>query len=349
MYYKLFLVSFLVLFQMLWAHPNGTSFLQVDQEASLLSVYLSVNKNDVLEAIGLQKKQEDTLQQVGAYASQRLQLSLNDNLSYIDWDSIFLDTGKIYSLYGTLPFADSIVLVVNPSFFVELDIVSICHMIIKRNDTLLYEDYYTDQEEARFELFHPSHFYLKSKKEKRASWLSFVWIGFKHILPFGLDHILFVIGLFLFSRRWRVLSMQTLTFTVAHSIALALVLLNFLSLSSNIVEPLIALSIVFIVFENLCLKTQMKYRLIVVFLFGLLHGMGFAFVLENLRVDSSLFLMSLISFNVGLELGQIVIVLSMLLLTYSIYKKSYYHKVILVPLNLIIGSMGLYWLIDRLV
>jgi len=174
-------------------------------------------------------------------------------------------------------------------------------------------------------------------------------LGFTHIIPKGLDHILFVLGIFLLAPRLRPVLTQVSAFTVAHSITLALSIFGVVSLSPSIVEPLIALSIVYIAFENLFTKQVRPWRVALVFLFGLLHGMGFAGVLSELGLPRSEFLPALIAFNVGVEFGQLsVIFVAWILLVRWVAEKSWYRTRVLIPLSIGIALMGAYWLVERL-
>jgi len=123
-------------------------------------------------------------------------------------------------------------------------------------------------------------------------------LGFTHIVPRGLDHIFFVLGLWLLSLKPKTILKQVTAFTVAHSITLGLTIYGVVSLSPRIVEPLIALSIVYVTAENLVLSEARPWRIAVVFCFGLLHGMGFAGVLRELGLPRAEFFPALISFNV---------------------------------------------------
>ncbi len=180
---------------------------------------------------------------------------------------------------------------------------------------------------------------------QKGGWWRFVKIGFDHIIPLGVDHIVFVIGLFLFSPTWRPLLHQTITFTVAHSITLALALLGIVTFHTKWVEVIIALSIVYVAVENLWTKEMGKRRLILVFLFGLLHGLGFGSVLGEYPLPKDKLMFGITGFNVGVELGQVV-VLVICFLTIGWFKKSF--KWIRIVGSLIIGSVGLYWVIQRI-
>ena len=177
----------------------------------------------------------------------------------------------------------------------------------------------------------------------------YIQLGFKHIIPKGLDHILFVLALFLLSPNLKPLIIQSSIFTWAHTITLFLGLRNVVTISGVIVEPIIALSICFIAIENLFTENIKKARPYVIFFFGLLHGLGFAGVLNEIAISSDLFVLSLISFNLGVELGQIsVIILSYFFIALLFQKKSWYRRRITKPISLIIAFVGFYWFIQRL-
>jgi hypothetical protein len=173
-------------------------------------------------------------------------------------------------------------------------------------------------------------------------------LGYTHILPRGLDHILFVLGIFLLSRKLKPVLAQVTAFTVAHTLTLALTIYKVVSLPSSIVEPLIALSIVYVAVENLLTRELKPRRIFLVFTFGLLHGMGFAGVLSELGLPRSEFLPALISFNLGVEAGQLtVIAAAFLLLGLPFRRRSWYHARVVVPASCAIAAVGLVWSVQR--
>ncbi len=177
----------------------------------------------------------------------------------------------------------------------------------------------------------------------------YVWHGFSHILPYGLDHILFVLGLFFLSTQVKPLLVQVTAFTIAHSITLALGLYGVLDISPKIVEPLIALSIVYVAVENIMTSNLMPWRPFVVFGFGLLHGLGFAGLLTELDLARDQYLTALVGFNLGVECGQLaVIALAWLATAYWFGAAPWYRRRIVVPASLLIASMGAFWTIERL-
>lgn len=177
----------------------------------------------------------------------------------------------------------------------------------------------------------------------------YVALGFTHILPKGLDHVLFVLGIFFLSRRLRPILLQVTAFTVAHSITLALSIYGVVSLPSSIVEPAIALSIAYIAIENVLMADLRPWRYAVVFAFGLLHGLGFAGVLREVGLPRAEFLTALLGFNVGVELGQLtVIAAAFLLVGYWFRERLWYRQRIVMPASACIAFLGIYWTLERL-
>ena len=172
-------------------------------------------------------------------------------------------------------------------------------------------------------------------------------IGFTHILPKGLDHILFVLGLFLLNTNWRPLLVQVTAFTLAHSVTLALGLYGIVTISPAIVEPLIALSIVYVAVENLFTSRLHAWRPVIVFLFGLLHGLGFAGILTEIGLPKSDFVLGLVAFNVGVELGQLAVIALAFAAIGWFAKKQWYRRRITNPASLIIAAAGAWWFVER--
>lgn len=175
----------------------------------------------------------------------------------------------------------------------------------------------------------------------------FIKAGIKHIIPKGLDHILFVLGLFFSSLVFISLLKQVTAFTLAHTITLALAAFGFVEIPRAIVEPLIALSIVWIAIENCVFKKTNKWRPVIVFIFGLLHGLGFASVLGEYGLPQDNFVPSLLAFNIGVELGQLFVLLIAAALVWFIRKKSWYRQRIQIPASIAIALVGLFWFIER--
>ena len=174
--------------------------------------------------------------------------------------------------------------------------------------------------------------------------------GFRHILPLGPDHVLFVLGVFLLSPRLRTVLVQLSAFTVAHSITFGLSMYGIVSLPAAIVEPAIALSIAYVAVENLTASRLRTHRVALVFAFGLLHGLGFAGALSELALPRSQFLVALVGFNAGVELGQVAVVLVALALSAPWHRSPVqYRRFVLVPSSIAIAAIGLFWTVTRVV
>ncbi len=172
-------------------------------------------------------------------------------------------------------------------------------------------------------------------------------LGYAHILPKGLDHILFVLGLVLLSVRFKPLLYQVTAFTLAHTATLALAMLEVASLPASVVEPLIAASIVYVAVENLAGAEPGFRRVLTVFAFGLLHGLGFAGALRDIGLPEGRFANALIAFNLGVELGQISVVAPAFLLLGRLRASAASRKWVVVPCSLAIAAVGVWWFVER--
>lgn len=181
-----------------------------------------------------------------------------------------------------------------------------------------------------------------------AVFLRYIGAGFQHIVPLGLDHILFVLGLFFFALKLGPLLWQVSAFTLAHTITLALAATGVVSVPAAVVEPLIAVTIVYIGIENTIGRGNVRGRTLLVFAFGLLHGLGFASVLGEYGIASGRFVWALVGFNIGVELGQIAVI-SAAFLSVGIWfgAKPWYRARVAIPASLAIAAVGAFWAVDR--
>src|SRR5438093_11815258 len=179
--------------------------------------------------------------------------------------------------------------------------------------------------------------------------LQYLALGFTHIVPKGLDHMLFVLGIFLISRRLRQILAQVSAFTIAHSITLALSIYGILSVSPRVVEPLIAVSIAYVAIENILMGDLKPWRIALVFAFGLLHGMGFAGALKELGLPRSEFVTALVTFNIGVEAGQLAVIgAAFLAVGWYCSRRQWYRRFVVVPASGAIACAALYWTVERL-
>ena len=186
------------------------------------------------------------------------------------------------------------------------------------------------------------------KEDARSTFYSFTRQGFVHVLPLGLDHILFVLGLFFLSRKWKPILYQVSVFTIAHTITLGLATLELISAPSHVVEPIIAASIAVVALENIFFPNYRHSRLFIVFFFGLIHGLGFAGALSAFDLDPTSLVIALLGFNVGVEFGQLAVIAIIFVLTFWLKDERKYRKLAVVPCSTLIALMGIYWTIERI-
>jgi hydrogenase/urease accessory protein HupE len=174
-------------------------------------------------------------------------------------------------------------------------------------------------------------------------------LGFKHIVPEGTDHLLFVLGLFFLGITWRKLLSQTTVFTIAHATTLFLSTYGVVTLPSRYVEPGIALSIAWIAIENVFEPRLGPSRLAVVFAFGLVHGLGFASSLSEIPFPKRDFIVALLGFNVGVDIGQLSVMAAAFMLVGWFRHQPWFRSRIAIPCSLVIAATGLFWAIQRIV
>ena len=187
------------------------------------------------------------------------------------------------------------------------------------------------------------------KMSKSDTVFLYLQTGFLHIIPAGLDHIFFVLILFLLSPQLKTILYQVTTFTIAHTITLGLSMYQIVKVPSHIVEPLISISIIYVALENIFTQQLRKTRISIIFLFGLIHGMGFASALSEIGLPQKAYFISLITFNIGIELGQItVILIAYTLVAKWVSQKQLYRSHIVIPVSSIICMVAVIWTVHRL-
>ena len=189
-----------------------------------------------------------------------------------------------------------------------------------------------------------------------SNFLSFLDHGYHHVLKFsdwasfaeGLDHILFVLGLFLIGRSWKPVVTQVTAFTLAHSLTLGLAAAGYIKISSNIVEPIIAASIAAVAIENILRPDFSRWRVVIVLIFGAFHGLGFASGLSEQPIPKEGFLIALTGFNLGVEGAQLTIIAAAFALTFWLRDDTKYRRYIVIPVSSLIALTGLYWAVTRI-
>ena len=191
--------------------------------------------------------------------------------------------------------------------------------------------------------------YELDKMKSGDVFLKYLGLGYKHIIPLGFDHILFILCVFFLNTNIRQIILQASMFTVAHSVTLGLSAYGIINPSPAVVEPIIAISILLLALENIYSNKVRPWRMLMVFLFGLVHGMGFAGALSQIGLPRYAFTEALVSFNIGVELGQLSIILFMYFLVAKGFSgMTWYRKRIVVPASLGIASVAAYWTVQRI-
>ncbi len=194
---------------------------------------------------------------------------------------------------------------------------------------------------------HTINYALEKAPAQHVVWY-YLQLGIKHIIPEGFDHILFVVSLCLLSTKIKNILWQATAFTVAHSITLALSMKNIMVVPGAVVEPIISLSIMFVAIENILLTELKPWRVLIVFMFGLIHGMGFASSLNEIGLPRNKFYTSILSFNSGVEIGQVIVIASVFALIIIPFGKRKGYRIYLVyPLSVLIALIAGYWTVQR--
>jgi hypothetical protein len=179
--------------------------------------------------------------------------------------------------------------------------------------------------------------------------VDYLIVGCKHVLPLGLDHVLFIVALCLSVERIKsaILFATLFTFTLAHSISLALGVFGYCSINPAIIETLIALSIFFLAIQNILSKENGRLKPLLVFCFGLIHGLGFAAALKEYGLVKNEFIVSLAGFNIGVEIAQALIIISVFGLLFLLKNWSLLNTIKKL-VSFAIGLIALIWTFERM-
>ena len=378
---RLILIAFACLPFAAGAHPSGVSKVDMTLRGDTLEARVDVNRDDLWYALGFKPIREvphseydGISDRIAYYYETRLDVKFDGRaapikvLQYrkhgdpaLKLDSAGLnDTTVAFRLGWAIP-QGAQRLELGSKMFAELEVQPLCHLRIyyngqeiKRKFLSLDDRFSMAVAKDTLEAMHAAALKLSAGTGSAGGGQDesvvgrFLWIGFTHILPEGTDHILFVLGLFFFSTLLRPLLLQVTAFTVAHSITLGLSLLGVFSLPSRIVEPLIALSIVVVAVENIFFRKLRPSRFLIVFAFGLIHGLGFAGVLKGLGLPEGQFFKVLVSFNLGVEGGQLAVISIATVFTAWMWKKPWYFQRVVVPISALIAAVGLFWFVKRI-
>ncbi len=188
---------------------------------------------------------------------------------------------------------------------------------------------------------------IKIPEDEQTFPTAYFVLGVEHLIG-GPDHLLFVMGLLFIVFGWKNLLKTITAFTLAHSITLALSVLGIVQLPPGSIEALIALTIIYLAFEINSEDKLKKTPWLMAFGFGLLHGFGFAGALSEIGIANDQLLLSLLFFNIGIEIGQLIMIPFFLFGIYLLSKIKL-EKSSYIGASYLLGGIGSYWFIERLI
>jgi len=329
------------------AHPAPFSYLDLVFRNGGIDGTLVVHIIDVAHDLGIQPVErllDDRLVQseserIGRLLQPRIQIRSNRRLT-LEWQSVELLREELalrlkYRIADEQPGAISIDTNLFPYDPIHQTFVNI------------YEEGELRQQVIFNAATNVHTYYLGTTQGALEVMKTFIPSGIHHIM-IGPDHILFLVGLLLLGGTWLALLRIVTAFTIGHSVTLSLAALNVITPPASVIEPAIALSIVFVGADNLVRGDGRDLRAWVALVFGLVHGFGFANVLREFGLPSEALGWSLFSFNVGVEIGQLAIVLlvASLLATIRRYSDRLRYRVAFAG-SIVVIAAGTYWFVER--
>ncbi|WNB92653.1 HupE/UreJ family protein [Bacillus sp. NEB1478] len=376
---KVFFISFFAITLLLlqaqniaFAHPLSAAFTNINISNNQTILTYSIDSLSVIEGIGGDKNEDGKLtdkelkaisNRIEEWVEDSLVLEMNDQQQRAELEKLYLEKRadkEVVTLQFRLPgFEESQTVRLLDGIFTSGNTASsytnfltinydgqISESVLQgknREWTMLLTASQQEQQSQTAESVSVDNV---SAETNHNSWTSFLVLGMNHILT-GYDHLLFLFALLIRKQTFKQYAALITAFTLAHSVTLTLSVLGLINLSSSIVEPIIALSICYVAVENIFRK-EIRFRWAVTFLFGLIHGMGFAGLLKEMSLPKEGIATSLISFNAGIEVVQLALVLLILPLL-SWFQRSPSYKKGMVAGSILILGMGAFWLIQRLV
>ena len=357
----------------LFAHAPGENYVWLNIDEDQIVGRFEIHLNDLENKLGIPWKEHAetpdaavaaTASQVQEYLREHFQIRFGDEPIKLVFDStdIFNENSSYAQyFYHTESVEVPSKFTIFNDIFIASDEPLHRSLIVLEYNRLKGEEYSAENAIMAFGPHNPEQELDLDNLPALLKPLQFIWQGVLHIW-IGIDHILFLVALLFLAVMdredgkwvpvrsfgkafWNVLKIVTI-FTVAHSITLSLAALDLLNVSSRIIESTIALSIALVCLNNIFTKFNDKTWL-VIFFFGLFHGMGFASVMGELPFRTVELTKILLSFNFGVELGQLAIVAAVFPLIYFLRRKAWYRPVVVVGGSLLIGAISLYWFYER--
>jgi len=371
------LVVLLLCSESLWAHAKQENYVWLNVDDDAIVGRVELNANDVRDKLNIDLDEQGSTRLEALYASREtIEAFIQENLVFSDdtgdipytfgEPTLFAEGGSYLQFhYKTSRLPTSSVITIKNSMWLVPPYSDedrfFRSMIVAEYNKVADQDF--SQSNVAM-VFTPNRLTQTLDLENPGSilkWQDFVWQGMVHI-GIGLDHILFIVVLLLGAvvknqgGRWvpvdsikaafyNTLKIVTI-FTIAHSITLTLAALDFVNVSSTIVETIIALSIIAMAVKNL-FPGLSRHSWVLIFVFGLFHGLGFASVMGDLQFRVGFLERILIMFNIGVEIGQLILVALLLPVLYWIRKKTFYQPVILKGLSIVTMLISVWWVLER--
>jgi hypothetical protein len=369
-----------------FAHPFSIAFTKIELNHDQTIIQFAIDDLSILEAVEGTDLNEDYFldkEEMEAKEVEILEWMDQHLILEINGKNMNLKEARL-SLHEELPFKEQFQYqhelnydeIMTPDS--KIAVATLIYQTLNEGDTITLEDhffinsvltenygnflniFYADQVQTTTVLFGDQRDYsfqldqfnlddsdkINDTNKSVVDWARFIWLGSDHIL-FGYDHLLFLFTLILLRMRFREYIKIITSFTLAHSITLGLAVTEIISISPKFIDTMIALSIIYVAVENIFFSKNAKHRWWITFIFGLIHGLGFAQLLIQMNLPKGQLVQSLLSFNIGIEITQILLVLLIFPLLYVWHRSRWYSKTFTIFNILGIGA-GLVWLIQRL-
>ena len=330
------------------AHDPGLSTAHVRLRPEGIDIALVLSVKDARELVNLDRNHADRTAQLEQAAGEALEIRLNDQPAAITTSKCSFDDNNNVSLHLQFAGQPVVKFQIRSRWLALLppghrQFISIQNA---KGDVLTERLLSVNSDSATIEL--PRADLPTIKHAATTSFADFLSLGLKHIL-IGYDHLLFLFSLLLVTRSVLATLKIITCFTVAHSVTLALATFDLVRIPGAIVEPLIAASIIFVAIENLVRGDQPKGRMLLVFAFGLIHGLGFASVLKEMGVGTTGtgVAVPLLSFNLGVELGQLLVAALLVPLIRIFNERPLFAKRWVPACSILAALAGAFWLIQR--
>jgi len=330
-----------------WAHPAPFSYLDVVFKDAGIEGTLVVHVIDVAHELGVTPEQvmdaafvAAQQQRIGEILAPRLDLRGGDQRLSIEWQGLeLMKEEQALRLRYRIRNADSGALSIDTNLF-PYDPLHQTFINVYEEGALRQQIIFNNETNA--------HIYYRGTTQGAIEVMKvFIPSGTHHIL-IGPDHILFLIGLLLLGGSWGALVRIVTAFTIGHSITLSLAALDLVTPPPSIIEPAIALSIVFVGADNLVRGDGRDLRAWVALVFGLVHGFGFANVLREFGLPREALGWSLFSFNFGVEIGQLMVVLLVAsLLAFIRHRNQLLGTRVAFAGSIVVIAAGAYWFVQR--